>query len=155
MRNLFRHISIFACSLFWSNNAKIGNPFKFIRKYWAQLLLSSVAIQMIACAYGGEDPYDYSYDCDPVFDVEKFKSEGYTDCEKQIVEQALIAHDLQVNLGKREDATLETWSETRRKIREIAETRDMKNLQAEGSLTSYHCSDGRTLNTDDYKYEHD
>ena len=78
MRNLFRHISIFACSLFWSNNAKIGNPFKFIRKYWAQLLLSSVAIQMIACAYGGEDPYDYSYDCDPVFDVEKFKNEAKT-----------------------------------------------------------------------------
>jgi hypothetical protein len=148
MRNLFRRISVFVCSLFWSNNAQIGNPFKFIRKYWAQLLLSSVAIQMIACAYGGEDPYDYSYDCDPVFDVEKFKNEGYTDCEKQIVEQALIAHDLQVNLGKREDATLETWSETRRKIREIAETCDMKNLQAEGSLTSYYCSDGRTLNAD-------
>ena len=153
MRNLFRHISVFACSLFWGNDAKIGNPFKFIRKYWAQLLLSSVAIQMIACTYGGEDPYDYSYDCDPMFDVEKFKNEGYTDCEKQIVEKALIAHDIQVNLGKREDATLETWSDIRRQIREIAETCNMENLLADSSITSYHCSDGRTINVDEYNYE--
>ena len=58
MRKLLRHISVFACSLFWGNGARIGNPVKFIRKYWAQLLLSSIAIQTIACAYGGEDPYD-------------------------------------------------------------------------------------------------
>ncbi len=145
MRKLFRHISVFACSLFWGNGARIGNPIKFIRKYWAQLLLSSIAIQTIACAYGGEDPYNYSNDCDPVFDTEKFTNENYTDCEKQIVEQALIAKDLQDNLGKREDATLEAWNDVRRKISEMAETCDMNNLYTEGSLTSLYCSDGRVL----------
>ena len=145
MRKLFRHISVFACSLFWGEGARIGNPFKFIRKYWAQLLLSSIAIQTIACAYGGEDPYDFSNDCDPVFDVKKFTNEGYTDCEKQIVEQALIADDLQNNFNKREDATLEAWNEAKRKISEIAATCDMSKLEAEGSITSYYCSDGRTI----------
>ena len=130
MRKLLRHISVFACSLFWGNGARIGNPIKFIRKYWAQLLLSSIAIQTIACAYGGEDPYDYSDDCDPVFDTEKFTNENYTDCEKQIVEQALIAKDLQDNLGKRDDATIEAWNEVRKKISEIAETCDMNHLYA-------------------------
>ncbi|MBR2308031.1 MAG: hypothetical protein IKA48_12675, partial [Fibrobacter sp.] len=95
--------------------------------------------------YGGEDPYDYSDDCDPVFDTEKFTNEGYTDCEKQIVEQALIAKDLQDNLGKREDATIEAWNEVRQKISEIAETCDMNHLYMEGSLTSLYCSDGRVL----------
>ena len=146
MRKLFRRISVFACSIFWENGARAGNPINFIRKYWAQLLISSIAIQTIACAYGGEDPYDYSNDCDPVFDTEKFTNENYTDCEKQIVEQALIAKDLQDNLGKRDDATLEAWNEVRQRIGKIAETCDMKNLEAEGSLTSYYCSDGRTIN---------
>ena len=145
MRKLLRKISVFACSIFWGNSTKICNPFRFIRKYWAQLLLSSIAIQTIACAYGGEDPYDYSDDCDPVFDTEKFTNEGYTDCEKQIVEQALIAKDLQDNLGKRDDATLEAWNEVRQKISAIAETCDMNNLYTEGSLTSLYCSDGRVL----------
>lgn len=146
MRKLFRRISVFACSIFWENGARAGNPINFIRKYWAQLLISSIAIQTIACAYGGEDPYDYSNDCDPVFDTEKFTNENYTDCEKQIVEQALIAKDLQDNQGKRDDATLEAWNEVRQRIGKIAETCDMKNLEAEGSLTSYYCSDGRTIN---------
>ena len=146
MRKLFRRISVFACSIFWENGARAGNPINFIRKNWAQLLISSIAIQTIACAYGGEDPYDYSNDCDPVFDTEKFTNENYTDCEKQIVEQALIAKDLQDNLGKRDDATLEAWNEVRQRIGKIAETCDMKNLEAEGSLTSYYCSDGRTIN---------
>ena len=146
MRKLFRRISVFACSIFWENGARAGNPINFIRKYWAQLLISSIAIQTIACAYGGEDPYDYSNDCDPVFDTEKFTNENYTDCEKQIVEQALIAKDLQDNLGKRDDATLEAWNEVRQRIGKIAETCDMKNLEAEGSLTSYYCSDSRTIN---------
>ena len=146
MRKIFRHISVFACSLFWKSGARSVNPIKFIRKYWAQLLLSSIAIQTIACAYGGEDPYNYSNDCDPVFDVEKFTNEGYTDCEKQIAEQARIAKDLQDNFNKREDATLEVWNEAKRKISEIAETCDMGRLEAEGSITSYYCSDGRTIN---------
>ena len=146
MRKLFRRISVFACSIFWENGARAGNPINFIRKYWAQLLISSIAIQTIACAYGGEDPYDYSNDCDPVFDTEKFTNENYTDCEKQIVEQALIAKDLQDNLGKHDDATLEAWNEVRQRIGKIVETCDMKNLEAEGSLTSYYCSDGRTIN---------
>ena len=146
MRKLFRRISVFACSIFWENGARAGNPINFIRKNWAQLLISSIAIQTIACAYGGEDPYDYSNDCDPVFDTEKFTNENYTDCEKQIVEQALIAKDLQDNLGKRDDATLEAWNEVRQRIGKIVETCDMKNLEAEGSLTSYYCSDGRTIN---------
>lgn len=145
MRKLLRKISVFACSIFWVNGARSGNPFRFIRKYWAQLLLSSIAIQTIACAYGGEDPYDYSDDCDPVFDTEKFTNEGYTDCEKQIVEQALIAKDLQDNLGKREDATIEAWNKVRQKISEIAETCDMNHLYMEGSFTSLYCSDGRVL----------
>jgi hypothetical protein len=145
MRKLLRKISVFACSIFWGNCARSGNPFRFIRKYWAQLLLSSIAIQTIACAYGGEDPYDYSDDCDPVFDTEKFTNEGYTDCEKQIVEQALIAKDLQDNLGKREDATIEAWNEVRQKISEIAETCDMNHLYMEGSFTSLYCSGGRVL----------
>ncbi|MBP5767724.1 MAG: hypothetical protein J6W51_01215 [Fibrobacter sp.] len=146
MRKLFRRISIFACSIFWKNGARAGNPINFIRKNWAQLLISSIAIQTIACAYGGEDPYDYSNDCDPVFDTEKFTNENYTDCEKQIVEQALIAKDLQDNLGKRDDATLEAWNEVRQRIGKIAETCDMNNLYTEGSLTSLYCSDGRTIN---------
>ena len=109
------------------------------------MLISSIAIQTIACAYGGEDPYDYSNDCDPVFDTEKFTNENYTDCEKQIVEQALIAKDLQDNMGKRDDATLEVWNEVRQRIGKIAETCDMNNLYTEGSLTSLYCSDGRVL----------
>lgn len=142
MRKLFRHLSVFACSIFWGNNSRIVNPFKFIRKYWAQLIISSVAIQTIACTYGGEDPYTpYSYDCEPVFDVKKFTHEGYTDCEKQIVEQALIANDIQENLNKREDATLEALNEVQRKIHDIAVTCNMDNLLAEGSLKSYSCSD--------------
>ena len=147
MRKLFRHISVFACSIFWENGIKISNPFKFIRKYWAQLFLSSIAIQTIACAYGGEEPYYHkSYDCEPVFDTEKFTYENYTDCEKQIVEQALIEKDLEDNLGKREDATFEAWNVVRRKISEIAEDCEMNNLYMEGSLTSLYCSDGRILN---------
>ncbi len=145
MRKLFRRISVFACSIFWKNSARTGNPINFIRKHWAQLLISSIAIQTIACAYGGEDPYDYSNDCDPVFDTEKFANENYTDCEKQIVEQALIAKDLQDNMGKRDDATLEVWNEVRQRIGKIAETCDMNNLYTEGSLTSLYCSDGRVL----------
>ena len=151
MRKIFRHISVFACSLFWKSGARSVNPIKFIRKYWAQLLLSSIAIQTIACAYGGEDPYNYSNDCDPVFDVEKFTNEGYTDCEKQIAEQARIAKDLQDNFNKREDATLEVWNEAKRKICEIAETCDMEQLKAEGSLTEYVCGDGKITPVEEYE----
>ena len=61
------------------------------------------------------------------------------------MEQALIAKDLQDNLGKREDASIEAWNEVRQKISEIAETCDMKALETEGSISSYYCSDGRVL----------
>lgn len=50
MRNLFRRITVFICSFFWSNNIRPCNPIRFIRKYWAQLALSSIAIQAIANA---------------------------------------------------------------------------------------------------------
>lgn len=147
MRNLFRRMSVFACTLFWNNGVNIGNPVSFVRKYWAQLVLSSIAIQTIACTYGGEDVSygDSSEKCRPVFDTEKFTNEGYTDCEKQIVEQALIAEDLQDNFNKRDDATLEAWSAVVQKIDEIAENCDMNHLYMEGSFTSLYCSDGRVL----------
>lgn len=147
MRNLFRRMSVFACTLFWNNGANTGNPVSLVRKYWAQLVLSSIAIQTIACTYGGEDVSygDSSEKCRPVFDTEKFTNEGYTDCEKQIVEQALIAEDLQDNFNKRDDATLEAWSAVVQKIDEIAENCDMNHLYMEGSFTSLYCSDGRVL----------
>ena len=90
MRNLFRRFSVFACTLFWNNGTGICNPVHFVRKYWAQLVLSSITIQTIACAYGGEDVSygDSSTECRPAFIVDKFTNEGYTECEKQIVEQA-------------------------------------------------------------------
>lgn len=149
MRSLIRHISVFACSLLWNNGAKICNPLKFIRKYWAQLVLSSIAIQTIACAYGGEDPYgEYSDFCRPEFDSTKFTHEGYSECEERIVERVLIAEDLQNNFNKREDATIEAWSEAQNKIYELSQTCDMSHLKAEGSLKEYVCGDGRKLTID-------
>ena len=144
MRNLIRHFSVFACSFFWNNGAKICNPLKIIRKYWAQLLLSSIAIQTIACAYGGEDPYgEYPEPCRPEFDSGKFTHAGYTECEERIVEQVLLMEDLQNNINKREDATPEAWNQVRIRINELSQTCDMNHLKAEGSLSGYVCGDGK------------
>jgi len=151
MRSLFRRISVFTCTLFWNNGTKICNPIRFVRKYWAQLILSSVAIQTIACAYGGEDVYgDFSSACSPEFNVEKFTNKDYTDCEKDIVEKVLKAKDLQDNFNKREDATLEKWVGVRQEIDKLAETCDMEHLKSEGSLTNYVCGDGKTVDVIDY-----
>ena len=142
MRNLFRRFRVFACTLFWNNGVNTGNPVRFIRKYWAQLALSSIAIQTIACAYGGEDVSYTPPECRPAFNVEKFTNEGYTDCEKQIVEQVLIAEDLQNNFNKRDDATLDAWSAAVQKVDKLAETCEMEHLKAEGSLNGFVCEDG-------------
>lgn len=144
MRNLLRHFSIFICTLFWNNGAKICSPFRFIRKYWTQLVLSSIAIQTIACTYGGEDVTykDPSKECRPAFNVDKFTNEGYTECEKQIVEQVLLATELQDNFNKRDDATLDAWAAAVQKVDELAETCEMEHLQAEGSLDGFVCGDG-------------
>ena len=158
MRNLFRRFSVFACTLFWNNGAKIGNPIRFIRKYWAQLVLSSIVIQTIACAYGGEDVYygDSSKECRPEFDATKFNTakisnDGYTNCEKEIIEQVVKAQYLQNNFNKRSDATIETWAEAQQKVEELAETCEMEHLKAEGSLTEYVCGDGKSISVEEYE----
>lgn len=144
MRNLFRRFSVFACTLFWNNGTEICNPVHFVRKYWAQLVLSSIAIQTIACAYGGEDVSygDSSTECRPAFIVDKFTNEGYTECEKQIVEQVLLATELQDNFNKRDDATLDAWAAAVQKVDDLAKTCEMEHLQAEGSLNGFVCGDG-------------
>lgn len=146
MRNLFRHFCVFACTLFWNNGTGACNPVRFIRKYWAQLVLSSIAIQTIACTYGGEDVSygDSSNECRPAFNVEKFTHKDYTECEKQIVEQVLLATEYEENFNKRDDATLDAWSAAVRKIDELAETCEMEHLQAEGSLNGFVCGDGNS-----------
>ena len=156
MRNFFRRISVFICTLFWNNGATICSPIRFIRKYWAQLVLSSIAIQTIACAYGGEDVSygDSSTECRPEFDATKFDTgkigtDGYTNCEEEIIEQVVRAQYLQDNFNKRLDATIEAWSEALQKIDEIAETCEMEHLKAEGSLTGFVCADGRTIDVDE------
>jgi len=157
MRKILRHIYVLACSLFWNNGARLSSPVRFFRKYWAQLILSSVVIQAIACAYGTDDEEmygDYSGTCRPEFDVEKFSNEAYTECEQQIVEQALIARDIQDNFNKREDATIEAWNETLRKIDEIAVTCEMEHLEEEGSLSGYVCGDGTTETVEEHKARH-
>jgi len=146
MRNLFRRFSVFTCTLFWNNGVGSCNPVRFIRKYWAQMVLSSIAIQTIACAYGGEDVYygDSSNNCRPAFIVEKFTHKDYTECEKQIVEQVLLATELQDNFNKRDDATLDAWSAAVQKVDELAKTCEMEHLEAEGSLNGFVCGDGNS-----------
>jgi hypothetical protein len=145
MRNLFRRITVFICSFFWSNKIRPCNPIRFIRKYWAQLALSSIAIQAIACAYGGEDGYGGQiYLCKPLFTLQKKSDKSYSNCEQDIVDQLVIAKDIQDNFNKSSSATIEAWNEAIANAREIAVTCDMKHLKADSTLTSYICPDGRT-----------
>lgn len=139
MRKFIRKITLLLSSLCWSDCAPI--------------LLSLVALQHIACAYGTDEPcddnncYDPSLDCSPIFNYEAMTGKDYSECEQGILD-TLKARKLR-NTNEYGVCIKGPCNLTYEERWLIRDNCPLDHIKADSALSGYQCANGENVSIDE------
>ena len=148
MKKILRKVYLWIVAIFWSRRYSLTS-----------IIASSLSLQAFACTYGTpDDPSNGPFndlvptDCQPVFELQTntdAKAESpYSSCEQKIVDQLTSAEKTKKKYGEDSEVFVSQWNTSLETARKIAETCDMKQLKADGTLKAYIC-EGSTVSVEE------
>ena len=148
MKKFFRKVYLWIVAVFWSRRYTLTS-----------IIASSLSLQAFACTYGTpDDSSSGSFndlvptDCQPVFEfqtnTDAKASTNYSSCEQEIVDQLTSAEKAKKKYGENSEVFVSQWNTSLKTARKIAETCDMKQLKADGTLKAYIC-EGSTVSVEE------
>ena len=148
MKKFFRKVYLWIVAVFWSRRYTLTS-----------IIASSLSLQAFACTYGTPDdsssgPFNdlVPTDCQPVFELQTNTdakaSTNYSSCEQEIVDQLTSAEKAKKKYGEDSEVFVSQWNTSLETARKIAETCDMKQLKADGTLKAYICN-GQTVSVEE------
>ena len=148
MKKFLRKVYLWVVAIFWSRRYTLTS-----------IIASSLSLQAFACTYGTpDDSSSGSFndlvptDCQPVFELQTntdAKAEPpYSSCEQEIVDQLTLAEKAKKKYGEDSEVFVSQWNSSLEAARKIAETCDMKQLKADGTLKAYIC-EGSTVSIEE------
>ncbi len=148
MSRILRKVYLWIVAVFWSRRYSLTS-----------IIASSLSLQAFACTYGTPDDSNSGpfqdltpTGCQPVFELQTNTdtkaSTNYSNCEQEIIDQLALAEKAKNKYGENSDIFVSQWNASLETSREIAETCDMKQLKADGTLKAYIC-EGRTISVEE------
>lgn len=148
MSRILRKVYLWIVVVFWSRRYSLTS-----------IIASSLSLQAFACTYGTPDDSNSGpfqdltpTGCQPVFELQTntdAKAEvAYSSCEQKIVDQLTLAEKAKKKYGENSEVFVSQWNSSLEAARKIAETCDMKQLKADGTLKAYIC-EGSTVSVEE------